>query len=97
MKQQELLENFKSFHYEVDDYDLKIDSKYKGYTYTLNYRVWDGFIEAEVYNPKTDTLIELNTETINELFDYIIEIYNEREKAMQDIIDTQDWLDTYGR
>ena len=52
MKQQELLENFKSFHYEVDDYDLKIDSKYKGYTYTLNYRVWDGFIEAEVYNPK---------------------------------------------
>ena len=30
-------------------------------------------------------------------FHYIIEIYNERENAMQDIIDTQDWLDTYGR
>lgn len=97
MSQQEIINVVTSLDYEIDDFSLTIVKEVKKYCYEIEFVAWEGLFSILVYNKKTGEDVNLVNKTIDTLYEYFSDIYNERIRSIANLRDTQDFLDIYGR
>ena len=97
MNQQEIIDIVTSLDYEIDDFSITIVKEVNNYCYEIEFVAWEGLFSILVYNKKTGEDVSLVNKTIDTLYEYFSDIYNERSRSIADLRDTQDFLDIYGR
>ena len=97
MNQQEIIDIVTSLDYEIDDFSLTIVKEVKEYCYEIEFVAWEGLFSILIYNKKTGDDINLVNKTIDTLYEYFSDIYNERSRSIAYLRDTQDFLDIYSR
>lgn len=97
MNQQEIIDIVTSLDYEIDDFSITIVKEVNNYCYEIEFVAWEGLFSILIYNKKTGRDISLVNKTIDTLYEYFSDIYNERSKSISYLRDTQDFLDIYSR
>lgn len=97
MSQQEIIDIVTSLDYEIDDFSITIVKEVNNYCYEIEFVAWEGLFSILIYNKNTGYDISLVNKTIDTLYEYFSDIYNERSRSVAYLRDTQDFLDIYGR